>query len=166
MFWKTSSGVWSLNGGTPVRNSNIQIPRAHQSTAVPAHESNSIAANAPQHKISISLSCSFFFCSQTGSIHVLSFVFRSDCHLIIIALVYWITMDIVLLQMKLFRSWSYYIIHGKSKHTFCIVIFQGHFELWVVSCQSVNLLTHFHSNQNVNTTGCTYSCLLLTNALH
>lgn len=32
MFWNTSSGVWSLNGGTPVRNSKRQTPRAHQST--------------------------------------------------------------------------------------------------------------------------------------
>ena len=32
MFWKTSCGVSSLKGGTPVRNSNRHTPRAHQST--------------------------------------------------------------------------------------------------------------------------------------
>lgn len=32
IFWNTRSGVWSLNGGTPVRNSKRQTPRAHQST--------------------------------------------------------------------------------------------------------------------------------------
>lgn len=32
---KTSSGVWSLKGGIPVRNSKKQIPRDHQSTPVP-----------------------------------------------------------------------------------------------------------------------------------
>ena len=32
IFWKTSWGVSSLKGGTPVRNSNRHTPRAHQST--------------------------------------------------------------------------------------------------------------------------------------
>lgn len=32
MFWKTSWGVSSLNGGTPVRNSKRHTPSAHQST--------------------------------------------------------------------------------------------------------------------------------------
>ena len=32
MFWNTASGVSSLNGGTPVRNSNRHTPSAHQST--------------------------------------------------------------------------------------------------------------------------------------
>lgn len=35
MFLNTASGVSSLNGGTPVRNSKRQMPRAHQSTAEP-----------------------------------------------------------------------------------------------------------------------------------
>ena len=33
MWLKTSSGVSSLNGGTPVRNSYKQTPSDHQSTA-------------------------------------------------------------------------------------------------------------------------------------
>ena len=36
MFWKTACGVSSLNGGTPVRNSNKHTPSAHQSTGYPA----------------------------------------------------------------------------------------------------------------------------------
>lgn len=32
IFWKTNWGVSSLNGGTPVRNSNRHTPSAHQST--------------------------------------------------------------------------------------------------------------------------------------
>lgn len=32
IFWKTSWGVSSLNGGTPVRNSKRHTPSAHQST--------------------------------------------------------------------------------------------------------------------------------------
>lgn len=35
IFWKTCVGVSSLKGGIPVRNSNRQTPRAHQSTAEP-----------------------------------------------------------------------------------------------------------------------------------
>lgn len=35
IFWKTCAGVSSLKGGIPVRNSNRQTPRAHQSTAEP-----------------------------------------------------------------------------------------------------------------------------------
>ena len=35
IFSNTASGVSSLNGGTPVKNSNMQTPRAHQSTAGP-----------------------------------------------------------------------------------------------------------------------------------
>ena len=38
MFWKTSSGVSSLKGGTPVKNSNRHTPSAHQSTGIPINQ--------------------------------------------------------------------------------------------------------------------------------
>lgn len=42
MFWNICSGVSSLKGGTPVRNSYKIIPKAHQSTGTPKIKSKSL----------------------------------------------------------------------------------------------------------------------------